>query len=51
MYSSGKVLRMLTESDYFKEKSEFAWPETFKVFLSESKANSFNLIFEVKKFY
>ena len=35
MYGASSVLRMLTEEDYFKEKDEFNWPESFKPLLSE----------------
>lgn len=37
MMSASTVLRMLTESDYFREgkSNEFSWPESFKPLLSE----------------
>ena len=35
MYSASTLLRMLTESDYFKEKEEFEWPGQFKTVLSD----------------
>lgn len=35
MYSSTKLLRLLTESNYFKENDQFSWPETFKPMLSD----------------
>lgn len=35
MYSASTLLRMLTESDYFKEKEEFEWPDQFKTVLSD----------------
>ena len=35
MLSSGKLLRKLTESEYFKEEGQFNWPESFKPMLSD----------------
>jgi hypothetical protein len=35
MYDAPTVLRILSEADYFKEKDEFAWPESFKQLLSD----------------
>lgn len=35
MYTAGNLLKLLTESEYFKEKGEFQWPEEFKPLLSD----------------
>lgn len=35
MFSSSKVLRLLLESNYFKENNEFKWPENFQTLLSD----------------
>ena len=35
MYGATTVLKMLTESEYFREKDSFDWPESFKPLLSE----------------
>ncbi len=38
MFSTSKILRLLSESDYFKQDTkdkEFRWPESFKPLLSE----------------
>jgi hypothetical protein len=37
MYSSSKLLKMLSEADYFKENDEFSWPDNFKPLLSDRK--------------
>jgi hypothetical protein len=37
MYSATKLLKILSESEYFKEEADFKWPENFKMFLSDSK--------------
>ncbi len=35
MFTSTKLLRLLSEADYFKENNEFKWPDTFQCMLSE----------------
>ncbi len=35
MYTPAKLLRLLSEADYFKENNQFKWPESFKCVLSE----------------
>ena len=37
MFGSTRLLRILSESEYFKTNNKFEWPLQFKTFLNKSK--------------
>jgi DNA mismatch repair protein MSH6 len=42
MMDASQLLRILSESDYFKTNGHFKWPDAFKVMLSESRMLALN---------